>query len=191
MQVVDEAIHAAEEGLTEGRFAIRDLRPIIAVQRSLPELMNSAGHELTDIHKLDEHAPSYQVIVEGKQLDLSLLLQDEFYRIAHELIRNAFTHADASHIEVEIRYDLDQFRLRVRDDGKGIDPKILKAGGISGHFGIPGMRERAQRIGAHLDFSSQEGAGTVVQIAVSASVAYQERHDHPRFRLFHKADKDD
>jgi signal transduction histidine kinase len=191
MQVLDEAIHAAEEGITESRFAIRDLRPITAVQRSLPELMNSAGHELTDTHELNEHAPSYQVIVEGKQLDLSSLLQDEVYRIARELIRNAFTHANASHIEVEIRYDRDQFRLRVRDDGKGIDPKILEAGGVSGHFGIPGMRERAQRIGAHLDFSSQEGAGTDAQIAVPASIAYQERRYHPRFRLFHKAGKDD
>jgi ligand-binding sensor domain-containing protein/signal transduction histidine kinase len=186
MQVMDRAIHAAEEGLREGRAAIRDLRPKPATQLSLPELMNSEGHELTDAHKLDEHVPSYQVIVEGQQLDLSPLLQDEIYRIACELIRNAFTHANANHIEVQIRYDRDQFRLRVRDDGKGIDPKILKTGGVSGHFGISGMQERAQRIGAHLDFWSQDGAGTKVQIAVPASIAYQERRDHNRFRLFHK-----
>jgi signal transduction histidine kinase len=191
MQVVDKAIHAAEEGISEGRAAIRDLRPITATQRSLPELMDLAGRELTDTHKLSEHVPSYQVIVEGKPLNLSPLLQDEVYRIACELIRNAFTHANASHIEVEIRYDRDRFGLRVRDDGKGIDPNILKAGGVSGHFGIPGMRERAQRIGAQLDFWSQAGAGTEVKIAVPASIAYQERRGHRRFRLFRKAGNDD
>jgi signal transduction histidine kinase len=92
----------------------------------------------------------------------------------------------ASHIEVEIRYDQDQLRLRVRDDGKGIDPKVL-AGGQSGHFGIPGMRERAQRIGARLDFWSEMGAGTEVELAVPASMAYQKRRDGRRFRLFNLA----
>jgi signal transduction histidine kinase len=76
------------------------------------------------------------------------MLQDEVYRISSEVIRNAFAHAAASHIEVEVRYDQDHLRLRVRDDGKGIDPKVIEAGGQSGHFGIPGMREPAQRIGA-------------------------------------------
>ena len=190
IQFMDEAIQAAEAGIEEGRAAIRDLRPKTTVRRSLLELMDAAGHALMDTRELDEHAPSYEVIVEGKQLDLSPLLQDEVYRIALELIRNAFTHADASHIEVEICYDHDQFRLRVRDDGKGIDPKILEAGGISGHFGILGMHERAQRIGAHLDFWSREGAGTEVQIAVQASIAYQEQPDHRRFRLFRRAGHD-
>ena len=103
------------------------------------------------------------------------MLQDEVYRISREVIRNAFAHAAASHIEVEIRYDQDQLRLRVRDDGKGIDPKVLKAGGQPGHFGIPGMRERAQRIGARLDFWSEMGAGTEVELTVPASMAYQKR----------------
>jgi signal transduction histidine kinase len=118
------------------------------------------------------------------------MLQDEVYRVSREVIRNAFTHAAASHIEVEIRYDQDQLRLRVRDDGNGIDPKVL-AGGQSGHFGIPGMRERAQRIGARLDFWSEMGAGTEVELAVSASMAYQKRRDGRRFRLFNWAGKDE
>ena len=105
MQAVDEAIHAAEEGITEGRAAIRDLRPEPAAQRNLPELLNAAGRELATAQELNGHAPSYHVLVEGKQQDLSPMLQDEVYRISREVIRNAFTHAAASHIEVEIRYD--------------------------------------------------------------------------------------
>jgi len=191
MVVVDEAIHAAEEGIVEGRAAIRDLRPEPAAQRDLPELLNDAGREQAAAHKLDRHAPSYRVVVEGKQQDLSPMLQDEVFRIAREVVRNAFAHAAASLIEVEIRYDQDQLRLRVRDNGKGIDRKILEAGGQSGHFGIPGMRERAERVGASLDFWSEMGAGTEVELTVPASMAYQKGRNGRRFQLFHRRGNDE
>jgi signal transduction histidine kinase len=92
---------------------------------------------------------------------------------------------------VEIRYDVDQLRVRLRDDGKGIDPKILVDGRRPEHWGIPGMRERAQRIGAKLAFWSEGGAGTEVQLTVPCAVAY-EKHRHGRqFRLFRKAGGDE
>jgi len=77
------------------------------------------------------------------------------------------------------------------DDGKGIDPKILQAGGQPGHFGIPGMRERAQRIGAHLDFWSEAGAGAEVELKIPASLAYQTARNEDRFRLFPWAGRDE
>lgn len=80
--------------------------------------------------------------------------------------------------------------MRVRDDGKGIDPKVL-AGGQQSHFGLPGMRERAQRIGARLDFWSEMGAGTEVELTVPAAMAYQKRRDGHRFRLFRRATDDE
>ena len=190
-QVVDEAIHAAEEGILEGRTAIRDLRPEPAAQRNLPELLNATCRELATAQELNGPAPSPRVIVEGKQRDLSPMLQDEVYRISREVIRNAFAHAAASHIEVEIRYDQDQLRLRVRDNGKGIEPGVLESGGQSGHFGIPGMRERAQRIGSQLNFWSEIGAGTEVELTVPASMAYPKHHNTRRFLLFRKAAKDE
>jgi ligand-binding sensor domain-containing protein/signal transduction histidine kinase len=191
MQVVDEAIHAAEEGITEGRAAIRDLRPEPAAQRNLPELLNAACRELATGQELNGNAPSYQVLVEGKQQNLSPMLQDEVYRISREVVRNAFAHAAASHIEVEIRYEYGQLRVRIRDDGNGIDPKILEAGGTSGHFGIPGMRERAQRIGSRLNFWSEMGAGTEVQLTIPAAMAYEKRRHNRRFLLFHRAGSDE
>jgi signal transduction histidine kinase/ligand-binding sensor domain-containing protein len=183
MEVVDEAIQAAEEGIKEGRSAIRDLRPEPAAQRNLSQLLDAAGRELATAHQLNGQSPGYRVLIEGKQQDLSPMLQDEVYRITREVIRNAFAHAAASHIEVEVRYDPDHLRLRVRDDGKGIDPKVL-AGGQSGHFGIPGMRERAQRIGARLNFWSDVGVGTEAELTVPASMAYRKRRNGQRFRLF-------
>jgi signal transduction histidine kinase/ligand-binding sensor domain-containing protein len=191
MQVVDEAIQAAEEGITEGRAVIHDLRPEPAAQRDLPELLKATGHELADAHQRNGNAPTFGVIVEGKQRNLSLMFQDEVYRIAREVIRNAFAHADASHIEVEIHYDIDQLRVRIRDDGKGIDPKILKAGGQPGHWGIPGMRERAQRIRSQLEFWSEMGAGTEVQLTVPAAVAYETLRNGHRFRLFRRVGRNE
>ena len=131
------------------------------------------------------------MIVEGKQQTLPPMLQDEVYRISREVIRNAFAHAVASRIEVEIRYDQDQLRVRIRDDGKGIDPKILEDGGQPGHWGISGMRERAQRIGSRLDFWSEMGAGTEVQLTVPGAMAYEKRRHSRRFRLFRRAGSDE
>ena len=191
MQVVDEAIHAAEEGIVEGRKAIHDLRPESVDQRNLAELLKAMGLELGTTQEQNEHSPSFEVVVEGKQQPLSLILQDEVYKISREVIRNAFKHAAASRIEVEIRYDVDQLRLRIRDDGKGIDPKAFEAGGQTEHWGIQGMRERAQRIGSHLEFWSEAGAGTEVELTVPASIAYQKHRDGRRSRLFDRAGRDE
>jgi len=191
MQVIDEAIQAAEEGITEGRAAIQDLRPEPAAQRDLPELLKATGRELADTHQSSGNAPTFGVVVEGRQQDLPPMFQDEVYRISREIIRNAFAHAAASHIEVEIRYDRDQLRVRIRDDGKGIDSKILEDGRQAGHWGISGMRERAQRIGSRLDFWSEMGAGTEVQLIVPAAIAYKKHRDGHRFRLFRRAGSDE
>jgi signal transduction histidine kinase len=87
-------------------------------------------------------------------------------------MRNAFRHADAKQIEVEIRYDERQLRVRVRDDGKGIDPKLLSDHGREGHFGLRGMRERAKLIGGKLTVWSELDAGTEVELSLPASRAY-------------------
>lgn len=71
--------------------------------------------------------------VEGPPRDIKPVLQDELYRIGREILRNAFRHARASKIEVEIRYDAREFRIRFRDDGIGIDPKVLNEGAPAGH----------------------------------------------------------
>ena len=191
MQVLDEGILAAEGGIAEGRAAIHDLRPEPITQRNLPQLLEETGHELAAAQRIHGESPSFKVIVEGKERTLSLVLQDEIYKIAREMIRNAFKHAAASHIEVEIRYDHDQLRLRIRDDGKGIDHKILKPGGQTEHWGIQGIRERTQRIGAQLEFWSEAGAGTEVELTITAALAYEKRRHGRRSGLFHKVGDDE
>jgi signal transduction histidine kinase len=114
------------------------------------------------------------------------VLQDEIYRIAREVLRNAFQHAAATRIEVAIQYDADLFRLRIRDDGKGIDPKVLHEGARPGHFGLPGIRERAARIGSDLKLWSESGAGTEVELTVPTRIAYGTAQRRQRLRLFPK-----
>ena len=110
--------------------------------------------------------------VEGTPRNLHPILRDEVYRIAAEAMRNAFRHAQARQIEVEIRYDERQLRLRVRDDGKGVDPKLLHEERRPGHWGLNGMQERARLAGACLDVSSELDSGTEVELSVPASIAY-------------------
>jgi signal transduction histidine kinase len=99
------------------------------------------------------------------------ILRDDVYRIAREALQNAFHHAHATKIEVEITYTDHLLRVRVRDDGTGIDETVM-ATGREGHWGLQGMRERAQQIGAQLEIWSQPGAGTEVDLRIPGSVAY-------------------
>ena len=74
-------------------------------------------------------------------------------------------------------------RLRFRDDGVGLDPKILREGRRDNHWGLPGMRERAKKIGAHIEIWSRNGAGTEIEVWIPASVAYLTTKKGPSSRL--------
>jgi signal transduction histidine kinase len=109
--------------------------------------------------------------VEGTPRTLNVILHDEAYRIVVEALRNAFQHAQAHQIEAEIIYGDRQLLLRVRDDGKGINEDILDHGS-AGHFGLPGMRERAKLIGGSLEVRSKAGSGTEVELTIPSTIAY-------------------
>jgi len=168
---LDRSIERAAKAITEGRDAVQGLRASTVETNDLARAVNSLGEEMaTD--PANHAVPAFQVTVEGEPRDLHPILRDEIYRIAAEALRNAFNHAEARQIEVEIRYDNQQFRLRVRDDGKGMDTAVLSGQEPEGHFGLPGMRERARLIGGKLVILSKVGAGTEVELIVPASSAY-------------------
>jgi signal transduction histidine kinase/ligand-binding sensor domain-containing protein len=188
MQAFDGAIARTEQAIAESRNAIQDLRSEPIAQSDLVELLTEMGQELATFENANCDAPVFRVIVEGERRRLSPILQAEVYGIARELLRNAFQHSSAHRIEAEIRYEDHLFRLRVRDDGKGMDPKVLKTGGRPGHWGLPGVRERAQKLGTRLDFWSEAEPGTEVQLTVPAAIAYEKSRDGGRFRLFRKSE---
>jgi signal transduction histidine kinase len=186
IQVLDGAVELPEQAIVEGRRAIQDLRSEPSAHSDLEHLLTAMGLELKGSQDANVDSASFSVRAEGERQALSPILQDEVYRIARELLRNAFQHARASQIEAEIRYDNCLLRLRIRDDGKGIDPKVLQKGGRTGHWGLSGIRERAKQIGAQLDFWSEAGAGTEIELTVPASVAYPKSRDTGGFRLLRK-----
>ena len=118
--------------------------------------------------------------------DLHPIVTDELYRISREALRNAFKHAAyARHIEAEIGYGERVFRLRIRDNGEGIPAEILEQG-RPGHYGLPGIRERARQIGAELTIWSRAGSGTEIELSLAGSIAYGAPPRRSRLRIFGK-----
>jgi signal transduction histidine kinase/ligand-binding sensor domain-containing protein len=189
MGALDGAITRTEQAIAESQDAIKDLRSESSTQTDLGELLTEIGAELTASRDANGDSPTFSVTVEGERRTISLMVQEEVCQIAREALRNAVRHAKAHQIEVEVRYDRRVLRLRFRDDGAGIDSKILKEGGRPGHWGLPGIRERAQRIRARLDFWSEVGAGTEIQLTIPAVTAYQASRQGARFGIFRKARK--
>ena len=184
IRTLDEAIRQGDEAIAEGRDAIQGLRANPSEESNLESLLTAEAKELARSSGGDREPPDFRAIVEGARQPLSPLLQDEVYRIAREILRNAFRHAHASRIEAEIAYDSQFFRLRIRDNGRGIDPKVLEEGVRRGHWGLPGIRERAKQIGARLKLWSEAGAGTEAELTVPARIAYRTAHRRQGLRLF-------
>src|SRR5271166_5962559 len=163
---LEKALETGDQAIVEGRDAIHDIRSPTEITNDLAQAVTALGDELAS-----EDSAKFRVTVEGVPRNLHPILRDEIYRIAREALRNAFRHAQASRVEAEITYAEKLLRLRIRDDGRGIDPEIA-AEGRTGHYGLPGMRERAQHIGAQLNVWTASGAGTEIDLSIPGSIAY-------------------
>jgi signal transduction histidine kinase len=170
-KTLETVIERAREAIIEAREAVQGLRSSTVVTNDLARAIRTLGEGLA-ADQAGGNCPDFRVQVEGTSRDLAPLVREEVYRTAGEALRNAFRHAQAERIEVEIRYDRRQLRLRIRDNGRGIDPKILGEGGRAGHHGLPGMQERAQLMGGKLAVWSELVSGTEVEVTIPASVAY-------------------
>ena len=150
----------------EGRNAVRGLRSSSSAPHELEQAFAGAQQEV------GVSDAAYRVIVEGRPRSLKPIIRDEVYRIGREALVNAFRHSGATHIEIELEYGPKELSVFVRDDGRGVQPEVLEAGS-EGHWGITGMRERAQRIGGSLRIRSRAAAGTEVELRIPAQVAFE------------------
>jgi signal transduction histidine kinase len=166
------ALQLMGQVIEEGRNAVRGLRSSRTMSLDLEQAFAGIQEELDPENTNAAHV-AYRVIVEGRKRPLRPLLRDEVFRIGREALTNAFRHAQANQIEVELKYGASQLRLLVRDNGCGIDSGILRTG-QDGHWGITGMRERADRIGGRLQIFSNSSAGTEVELSVPARVAFEQ-----------------
>jgi ligand-binding sensor domain-containing protein/signal transduction histidine kinase len=153
--------------IEEGRNAVRGLRSPEHDFDDLEQSFSRVRHELGI-----GDGVAFRVVGEGQPRPLNPMIRDDVYRIGREALVNAFRHSGATRIEVGVECGRRHLRVLVRDDGSGIDDEVLRAG-RDGHWGLSGMRERAERIGAGLRVWSRPGAGTEIELSVPGHVAYR------------------
>jgi signal transduction histidine kinase len=171
-EMMEQALKRADAVLAEGRDRVRDLRESVGVRGDLPTALAAAAEELSHVR-----AAEFELRVHGEPRPMHPVVMDEAYRIGREALSNAYFHSEAKRIEVELDYSKGPFLLRVRDDGKGIEASVLKAGGVPGHWGLAGMQERAKRLGGKLIVRSGPGSGAEVELEVPARTAYEYRRN--------------
>jgi signal transduction histidine kinase/ligand-binding sensor domain-containing protein len=166
---LDQALDRADAVLVEGRARVRELRTA-AAEGDLAKVIVENAHGV-----IEGDTPRFQLTVEGSPQALHALVSEEVARIAEEAVRNAVQHADAKTIEAILTYGGSELRMTIRDDGLGMPQSILTTGEKAGHYGLVGMRERAQRLGGRLDVTSRERAGTEIALSVPGRAAYKDR----------------
>jgi signal transduction histidine kinase/ligand-binding sensor domain-containing protein len=185
IEALDIALERGDKAIAEGRDTVSDLREPIMGDSDIAQALTALGKELA-LQSGNGLVPCVRVLLEGKQRELNPMLRDEIYRIAREALRNAFRHARAQKIEAEITYSDSEFLLHVRDDGGGIDPEVANQGARAGHWGLPGMRERAKSFGGKLEVWSEHGAGTEIELSVPGAIAYGKSEPRRGFWLWRK-----
>jgi len=186
--IVTEVLQLMRQVIEEGRKAVRGMRLSSADTDDLQQTFSRVPQELAVQQPIN-----FRVLVEGQVRPLRPTIRDEVYRIGREALTNAFRHSQAANIEVELEYADRGLRVLVRDNGCGIDPEVLQSG-RDGHWGLSGMRERADRIGARLKVWSNAGAGTEVEVSVPARVAFRSATSSrylQRFAWFRQRGSDD
>ena len=153
--------------IDEGRNTVRGLRSSDVVRPNLEEEFSRIQKDLA-ISTQSE----FRVVVEGAPRRLRPVIHDEIYFIGREALANAFRHSGASEVGIEIEYTTSHLRVLVRDNGCGMDPQLLTAG-RDGHWGLSGMRERAERIGGKLKVLSMASAGTEIHLSVPSRLAFE------------------
>ncbi|MBV8071342.1 MAG: hypothetical protein JO270_15645 [Acidobacteriaceae bacterium] len=171
---LEDTLEIGDRAILEARQAVQDLRPASTAE-SLTQAIRALGRDLAS-----RDGATFRLIVEGAELKLHTTVRGEIYSIAREALRNAFTHACATHIDVEITFDRRRLHLRIRDNGKGIAPEFTEQG-RAGHYGLAGMRERARQIDAKLLILSGAGTGTEIELTVPGSIAYAKSQERSRF----------
>ena len=173
--ILVRALQLMGQVIEEGRHAVRGLRASESASLDLEHAFSLIRQDMVQLQQAASKV-EFRVIVDGPQRPLRPLLRDEAYRIGREALTNAFRHARANKIEIELKYSTARLRMVVRDDGCGIDPKIMRSG-RDGHWGLSGMRERADQIGAQFRVWSNVAAGTEVELSIPSHIAFEDHRN--------------
>ncbi len=166
-RLAEKILDQADQVLIEGRNHVRGLRTTTLATTDLPHACADLGRSLQE-----EYGTPFRLVVSGHAVALAPAAAEHIYAIASEALHNAYRHAQASQVELELTYGAEHFRLRLRDDGVGIDADVLEAGRRPGHWGLIGMREQAGKLAAQVELWSAPGKGTEVSLRVPTLRAY-------------------
>jgi signal transduction histidine kinase len=147
------------EAIEEARSALQALRTTSDDSHDLVDRIREAIRQ-----PVDDASLTTSLVIEGEARPLRPIARDQIYRIVQEALLNARRHAGATRLEVTLSY-VEGLLLTIRDNGQGVSPDIIRDG-RPGHFGLRGMHERAQRIGASLELESSPENGTTVRLVV-------------------------
>lgn len=164
---MEDALDRADILMAEGRDKIKDLRSPMDGFDDLQQHFSDLAEEMSQTHPA-----KFRFSTVPEIQPLHPLVCEEVYWIVREAVANAFHHAEATEIEVEISYGSKELRIRIRDNGRGIDPSVLREGKKAGHWGVPGMYERADQICGRLEIKSRSGEGTEIRLSIPGKLAY-------------------
>jgi len=166
--LLEDALVQSDQVMRQGRELVLDLRTRSSEAGDLAHDLQATATEFAK-----QYPARFTLVVTGKERALNSLIAEELYKLASEAMFNAFRHASATSIEAEIIFGAHELGLNVRDDGTGVSQDILQHGGVDKHYGLPGMKERAEQIGARFSIFSRTGAGTEIEVKVPSAVAYR------------------
>jgi signal transduction histidine kinase len=156
---LDRILQLMEQGIEDGRKALQGLRLSDTAPLDLVQAFSGIQRELAVPSDVE-----FRVTVIGEERPLHLGIQHQIYRIGREALINAFRHSRATRVEVDLEYADSELRMRVRDNGCGVDPRVLETG-HEGHWGLAGMQERAAKIGGLLKICSN-ATGTEIELSL-------------------------
>jgi signal transduction histidine kinase len=167
--MLEKALDRADEVLSEGRERVHTLRAEAVKVEDLALALTDYAER-----RAAERSIRFTLTMQGLKRRLDPLVRDEAFRIGREALANAFQHARSSIVEVILEYGRSEFRLTVKDNGSGIPEKLLREG-RPGHWGLPGMRERAKNVNGSLTIRSDAFIGTEISLQIPGRVAYPSR----------------
>jgi signal transduction histidine kinase/ligand-binding sensor domain-containing protein len=172
-EALDDALQQSDKVMQEGRERVMNLRVRHTQSASLADALAEIGNQLRAIHPAN-----FQISVHGQPRPLEAIVQEEILLIGREALTNAFSHSGGQNIVAGLSYQTAALHVCVSDDGRGIDEGVLQAGYRSGHWGLPGMRERASKMRGDLRVGRTRNGGTQIDLQVPAGIVY--RADHPK-----------
>jgi signal transduction histidine kinase len=165
------ALRLVRRAIDEGRAAMLGVHKASPAPSSLEQTFSTLFSEVTT-----GRGPRVNISVQGKPWTLNPAIQEQLFLIGREAVMNALRHSKATKIEIEIQYLDDLVHVFVRDNGCGINPEAIRQDSDS-HWGLRGMRERAEKIGARLGIWSRPGTGTEVRMVAPVDVAKRTTQD--------------